>query len=94
MFVGHHQTEDILSDFRVRGVKFVGSTPAGKTIAEMAGKYMKRCSFELGGSDAFLVLDDADIDLAVDKAIMGRLVNNGQSCINSKRFIIDAKVYN
>jgi acyl-CoA reductase-like NAD-dependent aldehyde dehydrogenase len=54
---------------------------------------MKKCLFELGGSDAFLVLDDADVKLAASKAIIGRLHNNGQSCINSKRFIIHEKVY-
>ena len=54
---------------------------------------MKKAAFELGGSDAFIVSEDADIDYAVDKAILGRLNNTGQSCNNSKRFIINEKVY-
>ena len=67
----------MLSDPRVVGVKFIGSTVAGKKVAEIAGRYMKKGAFELGGSDPFIVLDDADVDLAVSKSIFGRLANNG-----------------
>lgn len=74
-------------------MKFVGSTQGGKKVAELCGKSMKRGAFELGGSDPFIVLDDADIELATTKAIIGRLHTNGQACNNSKRFIISDKVY-
>jgi len=74
-------------------VKFVGSTNGGKKVAELCGKHMKRAAFELGGSDPFIVLEDADLELASSKAIVGRLHTNGQACNNSKRFLIHAKVY-
>jgi succinate-semialdehyde dehydrogenase/glutarate-semialdehyde dehydrogenase len=59
----------ILSDKRLRSVKFVGSTPGGKMIAEACGKYMKKGCFELGGSDPFIVFEDADLELAASKAV-------------------------
>ena len=74
-------------------MKFVGSTAGGKKVAETCGKAMKKGAFELGGSDAFIVFDDADIDLAVSKAITARLHTNGQACNNAKRFIIHENVY-
>jgi len=77
LWLGHEQVETILSDRRVAGVKFIGSTAGGKQVASVAGKYMKKGAFELGGSDPFIVLEDADIDLAVEKAIRGRLRNTG-----------------
>lgn len=83
----------MISDHRVRSVKFVGSTYGGKNVAELCGRHMKRGAFELGGSDPFIVFDDADLDLAASKAILGRLHTNGQACNNSKRFIIQDKVY-
>jgi acyl-CoA reductase-like NAD-dependent aldehyde dehydrogenase len=61
----------------VSAVKFVGSTNGGKKVAKWAGQYLKKGSFELGGSDPFIVLADADLDLAVEKAVMGRLHNTG-----------------
>jgi succinate-semialdehyde dehydrogenase / glutarate-semialdehyde dehydrogenase len=93
LFIEHEHVEDILSDHRVSAVKFIGSTFAGKKVAEVAGRYVKRGAFELGGADPFIILDDADMDLVVHKAIIGRLANNGQSCINSKRFIVHEKHY-
>ena len=65
----------------------------GKEVAEQCGKFMKKGSFELGGSDSFIVLEDADIDLAVQKAVEGRLHTNGQACNNSKRFMIHKNIY-
>jgi succinate-semialdehyde dehydrogenase/glutarate-semialdehyde dehydrogenase len=59
----------------------------------VAGEAMKKGSFELGGSDAFIVLENADVDLAVEKAILGRLICSGQACNNAKRFIVHEKVY-
>ena len=69
-------------------MKFVGSTVGGKKVAETCGRAMKKGAFELGGSDSFLVFADADIDLAVSKAIVSRLHTNGQACNNAKRFIV------
>ncbi len=74
-------------------MKFVGSTVGGKTVAEVCGRHMKRGAFELGGSDPFIVFEDADLDLATTKAIVGRLHTNGQACNNSKRFLIHDSVY-
>lgn len=77
----------------VSAVSFTGSTDAGRKIAATAGQQLKKCVLELGGSDAYLILDDADIDLAVQKCVTSRLLNNGQSCIAAKRFLIHNSVY-
>jgi succinate-semialdehyde dehydrogenase/glutarate-semialdehyde dehydrogenase len=77
-----------VSDERIKGVSLTGSEAAGSSMAEAAGKYLNR----LGGSDAFIILEDADIDHAVEMAVAGRFNNNGQSCIASKRFIAVAAV--
>lgn len=82
-----------MADKRVRGVKFTGSTAGGSAVASIAGKNMKPGCYELGGSDPFLVLDDSDIEFTVNKAYISRMVNNGQACINAKRFIVSDKVY-
>lgn len=77
----------------MKSIKLVGSTPVGKMVAQKAGKQMMKCTFELGGSDPFIVLDDADIELAVAKAYDGRFKCNAQACNNSKRFIVHEAVY-
>ncbi len=77
----------------VEGVAFTGSTPVGASIAAEAGKELKRVVMELGGSDPFIILDSADLSKAAKAAAIGRLQNNGQSCIASKRFLIQEKVY-
>lgn len=77
----------------VNAVSFTGSTDAGRKIAAMAGQHLKKCVLELGGSDAYLILEDADIDLAVEKCVTSRLLNNGQSCIAGKRFLIHNSIY-
>lgn len=87
------QTELIISHKHIRGVSFTGSTRAGKSIASIAGKHAKKAVMELGGSDPFIVLDDADIQKAVDVAIDCRLFNCGQVCCAAKRFIIDDKIF-
>lgn len=74
-------------------MKFVGSTDGGKQVAELCGKHMKKGAFELGGSDPFIILDDANIDHAVEKAIYGRLHTSGQACNNAKRFIVQENIY-
>lgn len=77
----------------INAVSFTGSTEAGQKIAACAGQYLKKCVLELGGSDAYLVLEDADVDLAVKKCVTSRLLNNGQSCIAAKRFMVHNSVY-
>jgi succinate-semialdehyde dehydrogenase/glutarate-semialdehyde dehydrogenase len=72
----------------VSAVTFTGSTPAGKSVASHAGAAIKKTVLELGGSDAYIVLEDADLDLAVNTCVTSRLINSGQSCVNAKRFIV------
>ena len=77
----------LVSDKRIKGVSLTGSEAAGASIAAEAGKHLKKSVLELGGSDAFIILEDADIEKAVEWAVIGRINNNGESCIASKRFI-------
>jgi len=84
--------EDVIADKRVRGISFTGSEYAGKIVASLAGKYMKKCVMELGGSDPFVVLSDANMDLTCKEAVKARLSNVGQTCIAAKRFIVDKSV--
>ena len=88
----HAQTESVISDRRVHGVSLTGSVKAGYLLSELAGKYMKRGVFELGGSDAHLVLSDAHIEKSAATIAKSRLQNTGQSCISAKRVIVDQKV--
>jgi len=76
-----------VADERIKGVSLTGSEAAGASIAAEAGKHLKKSVLELGGSDAFIILEDADIDKAVEWAIVGRINNNGECCVASKRFI-------
>lgn len=88
------QVASILEDKRVSAVTLTGSEGAGSAVAQAAGKMLKPSLLELGGSDPFIVMPSADIDLAVEKAVSGRTKNNGQSCIAAKRFIVHAEIYN
>jgi succinate-semialdehyde dehydrogenase / glutarate-semialdehyde dehydrogenase len=82
----------LVSDTRIKGVSLTGSEEAGSSIAKQAGKYIKKSVLELGGSDAFIILEDADIDEAVKWGIIGRINNNGECCVASKRFIAVEKI--
>jgi acyl-CoA reductase-like NAD-dependent aldehyde dehydrogenase len=84
--------DEFISNPKVKRINFTGSTAVGKQLAEKAGKYLKRITFELGGSDPFIVLKDADVDTAANAAIFGRFIHQGQICMSSKRFIIERPV--
>lgn len=93
VFATHEQIAQIIEDDRVQGVSLTGSEAAGAIVAEKAGRALKRCVLELGGSDAFIVLDTNDIDNAVKHAVAMRMDNTGQSCNGSKRMIVTESVY-
>jgi succinate-semialdehyde dehydrogenase/glutarate-semialdehyde dehydrogenase len=88
LFVSHEQSDRIVDDARIKGVALTGSVAAGRSIAARAGSDLKVSSMELGGSDAFIVLDDADMEHAIKWAVWGRMYNTGQTCCASKRFIV------
>ncbi len=87
------ETTRVLHDPRVAAVTITSSVNAGRAVAAEAGKVLKKCVLELGGSDPFIVLEDANIDKAVEVGIVGRFQNSGQSCIAAKRFIIVDEIY-
>lgn len=93
LIVHHDDTEKIISHDAVRAITLTGSEAAGAAVSQIASKYIKKSLLELGGSNAFVVLEDADLDLAVDTAVQARMMNSGQSCIAAKRFIIMNSVY-
>ena len=93
VFATHDQISTLIADDRVQGVSLTGSERAGAIIGEQAGRALKKCVLELGGSDVFLVLDTADIDHAVAHAVGGRMENTGQACNGSKRIVVLDSVY-
>ena len=88
LLVSKEQIAQIIADPRVRAVALTGSEAAGAVVAAQAGKQLKKSTMELGGSDAFIVLEDADLEKAVKHAVSGRMGNSGQACTASKRFIV------
>jgi len=93
LLIGSSQVEAVLADDRVAAATLTGSEMAGRSVAETAGKYLKKTVLELGGSDPFVVMPSADIAKAAKVATTARCQNNGQSCIAAKRFIVHADVY-
>jgi len=88
LFIPTEFIDTIISNKHIRGVSLTGSESAGAAVAASAGKNIKRSVLELGGNDPFIVLEDADLEVAVGQAIKGRMVNTGQSCVAAKRFIV------
>jgi succinate-semialdehyde dehydrogenase/glutarate-semialdehyde dehydrogenase len=92
LLISHDQANQIIDDPRVKGVALTGSAAAGRSIAARAGQNLKPSSLELGGSDAFIVLKDADLEHALKWAVWGRIYNDGQTCVAAKRFIVAEEV--
>ena len=88
LLISHEQSNKVIDDPRVKGVALTGSVAAGRSVAARAGQILKPSSMELGGSDAFIVLDDADLEKTIPWAVWGRMYNQGQTCCASKRFIV------
>lgn len=88
LLVGSRQVDAILENPLVKAATLTGSAPAGRAVAKKAGEMLKKTVLELGGSDPYLILEDADLDLAVTTCVNSRLFNSGQSCIAAKRFIV------
>ncbi|MFH1813547.1 MAG: NAD-dependent succinate-semialdehyde dehydrogenase [Pseudomonadota bacterium] len=92
LLISYEQSDRVIDDARIKGVALTGSVPAGRAVAARAGKNLKKSTMELGGSDAFIVLDDADLDQTLPWAVWGRMYNAGQTCCAAKRFIVQDAV--
>lgn len=92
LLIGSDQMEVVMSHPLVRAITLTGSTPAGQAVGKRAGSLIKKTVLELGGSDPYVILADADLDQAVEACVTGRLINGGQSCIAAKRFIVEAPI--
>ena len=88
LLISHEQSDKVIDDPRIKGVALTGSVAAGRSVAARAGLNLKVSSMELGGSDAFIVLEDADLEKTIPWAVWGRMYNAGQTCCAAKRFIV------
>ena len=88
LVIGSKKVSNVIKNSKISAVTLTGSTPAGKSVASLAGSLLKKTVLELGGNDPYVILEDADIDNAVKSCIAGRMLNAGQSCIAAKRFIV------
>lgn len=93
VLIDHDVSDQLIEHPKVRGVTLTGSDVAGRHVGAVAAKALKKTVLELGSNDAYLVLEDADIETAVKFSVMGRLYNNGETCVSAKRFIVTEAVY-
>jgi succinate-semialdehyde dehydrogenase/glutarate-semialdehyde dehydrogenase len=93
LVISSNKVETVIKDRNIAAVTITGSVVAGKSVAAIAGSVLKKTVLELGGSDPYLVLEDAELEKAVETCVNSRLINNGQSCIAAKRFIVVERIY-
>jgi len=93
LFVRSKLAGTVIAHQKVRGISFTGSERAGASVAEQAGRHLKKVVLELGGSDPCIILNDADLDYTLDMALIAKMFNNGQTCVAAKRFIVEEDIY-